>query len=178
MTDRETARTVPVTSDAIAADNRSRAATAADITELTRLRSVMLSSLGQDPGGEGAPWRKQAAVWFSERLARPEEWALRVVGPPGGPLDACGAAWLIEQLPGPAAPDGRRGYIGFMCTRPGARRRGHGSSIFNSLVEWLATRGVARLELHAAPDGLDMYRRAGFNEDQYLAMYRMGSPPE
>ena len=25
------------------------------------------------PGGEGAPWRKQAATWFSERLARPED---------------------------------------------------------------------------------------------------------
>lgn len=81
----------------------------------------MLSSLGQDPGGEGAPWRKQAATWFSERLARPDEWAFQVIGPPGGPLTACGAAWLTEHLPGPAIPDGRRGYIGFMCTRPGAR---------------------------------------------------------
>jgi GNAT superfamily N-acetyltransferase len=167
-----------LTRDGVAAGNQPRAATAADITELVDLRAVMLFSLGQDPGSAGAPWRKQSVTWFSERLARPEDWAFRVIGPVGGPLAACGAAWLIEQLPGPAAPDGRRGYIGFMCTRPGARRRGHGSEIFGSLIEWLSTRGVARLELHASPDGLEMYRRAGFSEDPYLAMYRMSSPPK
>jgi GNAT superfamily N-acetyltransferase len=148
---------------------------------------VMLSGLGQDPGGEDAPWRKQAASWFSERLTRPEDWAFRVIGPPGGPLAACGAAWLTEHLPGPSTPDGRRGYIGFMCTRPAARRRGrghghghghgHGSKILGILIDWLTTRGVARLELHASPDGLEMYRTAGFSEDPYLAMYRMGSRP-
>jgi hypothetical protein len=45
----------------------------------------MLSSLGQDPGCEGAPWRKRAATWFSERPAQPEDWAFRLIGPPGGP---------------------------------------------------------------------------------------------
>jgi GNAT superfamily N-acetyltransferase len=164
-----------VTGGSITAGNEPRAAAAVDITELVRLRAVMLSSLGQDPGGEGAPWRKQAATWFSERLARPDEWAFQVIGPPGGPLTACGAAWLTEHLPGPAIPDGRRGYIGFMCTRPGARRRGHGSGILGSFIEWLTVRGVARLELHASPAGLEMYRRAGFTEDPYLAMYRMSN---
>jgi GNAT superfamily N-acetyltransferase len=168
----------PLTTDGIPAGSQPRAATAADIPELVHLRALMLSSLGQDPGSESAPWRKQSTAWFSERLARPEAWAFRVIGPSGGPLAACGAAWLIEQLPGPASPDGRRGYIGFMCTRPGARRHGHGSEIFGSLIEWLSTRGVARLELHASPDGLEIYRRAGFSEDPYLAMYRMSSQPK
>jgi hypothetical protein len=75
----------PVTSDGIAAGNQPRAATAADITELVHLRAVMLSSLGQDPGWEGAPRRKRAATWFSERPAQPEDWAFRLIGPPGGP---------------------------------------------------------------------------------------------
>ena len=135
------------------AGNEPRAAAAADITELVHLRAVMLSSLGQNPGGEGAPWRKQAAVWFSERLARPDEWAVQVIGPRGLPLAACGAAWLTEHLPGPASPDGRRGYIGFMCTRSSARRRSHSSRILGSLIEWLTALGVARLELHASPAG-------------------------
>lgn len=154
-----------------------RAATAADVPELVELRAVMLASLGQDPGREGAPWRRQAVTWFAERLARPEDWAFRVVGPPGGTLAACGAAWLTEHLPGPTTPDGRRGYVGFMCTRPDARRHGHGGTIFSSLLDWLATRGVGRLELHASPDGLALYRRAGFAEDPYLAMYRTVGPP-
>jgi GNAT superfamily N-acetyltransferase len=62
-----------------------------------------------------------------------------------------------------------------MCTRPGARRHGHGSRILGSLIEWLTVRGVARLELHASPAGLEMYRRAGFTEDPCLAMYRMSN---
>jgi hypothetical protein len=61
---------------------------------------------------------------------------------------------------------------------PRRPHRGHGSEIFGSLIEWLSTRGVARLELHASPDGLEMHRRAGFSEDPYLAMYRMSSPPK
>lgn len=168
---------VPVTSDGMVADDQPRAAVADDVSELVDLRAVMLSSLGQDPGGEDSPWRKHAVAWFGDRLARPQDWAIRVVGPPGGPLAACGAAWLTEHLPGPATPDGRRGYIGFMCTRPAARYRGHGSNILRSLIAWLATRGVARLELHASQDGLDIYRRAGFSDDAYLAMYRLNLPP-
>jgi GNAT superfamily N-acetyltransferase len=165
-----------VTSDSTAERNQPRAAASSDVTELVNLRAVMLSSLGQNPGGQDSPWRTQATTWFSERLARPQDWAFHVIGPPAGPLAACGAAWLTEHLPGPTAPDGRRGYIAFMCTRPTERRRGHGSKILGSLVEWLTTRGVTRLELHASPDGLELYRRAGFSEDPYLAMYRLNSP--
>jgi hypothetical protein len=65
-----------------------------------------------------------------------------------------------------------------MCTRPGVRHRGHGSKILSSLIEWLTTHSVARLELHASPGGLEMYRRADFSEDPYLAMYRMSRPPK
>jgi NAD(P)-dependent dehydrogenase (short-subunit alcohol dehydrogenase family) len=54
------------------------------------------------------------------------------------------------DLPGPTTPDGRRGYIGFMCTRPRARRRGHGGEVLGSLIEWLTTRGVARRRRRAA----------------------------
>lgn len=152
-------------------ERQPRVATTADIRELVELRAVMLASLGQDAGGADAPWRGHAATWFGERLARQADWTFQVVGPPGGTLAACGAAWLTEHLPGPSAPDGRRGYIAFMCTRPEARRQGHGRAILERLIEWTAARGVARLELHASPDGLELYRRAGFREDPYLAMH-------
>lgn len=178
MTDSEPSRPEPARTDGMLARGVPRGATAADIPELVDLRAVMLSGLGQDPGAEAAPWREQAVTWLNERLARPDEWAIRVVGPPGGPLAACGAAWLTEHLPGPATPDGRRGYIGFMCTRPDARRRGHASTILASLIDWLTTRGVGRFELHASPDGRALYRRAGFGEDAYVAMYRCLAPRE
>jgi GNAT superfamily N-acetyltransferase len=148
-----------------------RAAVTADIPELVNLRAVMLTSLGQDAGAEDAPWRQHAATWFGERLARPDDWTFQVVGPQGGTLAACGAAWLTEHVPGPSAPDGRRGYLAFMCTRPEARRRGHGRAILARLIDWTTARGVARLELHASPDGLEMYRRAGFRDGPYLAMH-------
>jgi GNAT superfamily N-acetyltransferase len=149
-----------------------RPAVDADIPELIRLRAVMFTSLGRDPGPEDAPWRRVAAGWFRERLARPEEWAFRVVGPEGGDLLACGAGWLTEHVPGPRAPTGQRGYIGLMCTEPKARRQGHARRILSELIEWFTPRGVTRLELRASPAGQSLYRCAGFVPDEGVAMYR------
>jgi GNAT superfamily N-acetyltransferase len=149
-----------------------RPAAPADIPELIRLRVVMLTSLGRDPGPEDAAWRSIAAGWFRERLARPEEWAFRVVGPEGGPLQACGAGWLTEHVPGPRAPTGQRGYIGLMCTEPDARRQGHARRVLAELIDWFTPRGVTRLELQASPAGQALYRSAGFVEDEGSAMYR------
>ena len=150
----------------------SRPAGHADIPELVRLRAVMMTSLGRDPGPDDASWRPAAAVWFRQRLARPEEWAFRVVGPEGGALRACGAAWLTEHLPGPRAPSGQRGYIGFMCTEPESRRQGHARRILLDLLDWLSSRDVNRLELHATTQAYPLYRSVGFLDDDYVAMYR------
>jgi ribosomal protein S18 acetylase RimI-like enzyme len=149
-----------------------RPAVPTDIPELIRLRVVMLTSLGRDPGPEDAAWRPVAAEWFQQRLARPEDWVFRVVGPEGGVLQACGAGWLTEHLPGPRAPLGLRGHIGFICTDVDARRQGHARRILSELIEWFTPRGVARLELRASADGQALYRSAGFVVDDGAAMYR------
>jgi hypothetical protein len=83
-----------------------RAAGPADVAELVRLRAVMLAGLGRDPGPAVGGWRPAAADWFRQRLERPSEWAFRVVAGDGGRVQACGAAWLTEHLPGPRAPHG------------------------------------------------------------------------
>jgi len=132
----------------------------------------MLISLGRDADPENVSWHPAAQAWFRQRLTRPEEWAFRVVGPEDGALQACGAAWLTEHLPGPRAPSGQRGYIGFMCTEPEFRRQGHARRILDDLVDWLCLHDVNRLELRASPEAHALYRSAGFVDDDGVAMYR------
>lgn len=149
-----------------------RAAGPDDVAELVRLRAVMLADLGRDPGPAVGGWRPVAAQWFRERLDRPQEWAFRVVAADGGHLRACGAAWLTEHLPGPRAPRGYRGYIGFMCTEPAARGQGCARRILRDLLGWLERQDVTRIELHASPAGHSLYRSEGFADDAAVPMYR------
>jgi len=149
-----------------------RLAEAADIRQLIELRADMLRSLGQDPGQDSAAWRSAAFDWFGERLLRPECRLLVIGAPAGAQLVACGAAWLIDRVPNPTSPHGRRGYIDLMYTVSAARGRGYGRRIAEDLVAWLSRQAVRRVELHASPDGERLYRWMGFAHDPNRAMFR------
>ena len=99
--------------------------------------------------------------------------ARQYCGAAGGVALCQVAVTLTWAAPAGHALIGRALYLPADCCR-----HGHGSEIFGRLIEWLSTRGVTRLELHASPDGLEMYRRTGFSEDPYVAMYRMSSRPK
>jgi hypothetical protein len=81
---------------------------------------------------------------------------------PGGPLLATGMDSVTYHLPGPQWPDGRRGYIDGMVTDITARGRGHARTILGGLVAWLEESGIHFIQLHASPDGISVYKSAGF----------------
>jgi GNAT superfamily N-acetyltransferase len=141
-----------------------RPARADEAGEVTRLAELMYRSLGLtlDEDGWGR-WRASAMGAVSARLG--VDLVVVVAEDPGVPgrLVACGAGSVSERLPGPAG-DARVGYIQWMSTEPGFRRRGLGRAVLRALLEWYASEGIDNVELHASPDGAPLYRSEGFWE--------------
>ena len=138
-----------------------RRAVVADAADLTRLRGLMLASMGRDVDAPG--WVEASEAAFARRLAEPDRFAAWVVEVDGRAVSS-GAGWLEEHLPAPGTWDGRRGHIASMSTEPAHQRQGHGRAIFTALMDWFASLGVPRVDLRATPDGRPLYEAFGFRE--------------
>jgi predicted acetyltransferase len=72
----------------------------------------------------------------------------------------------------PSNPAGLVGYVQWVATDAGFRRRGLCGRVMTSLLSWYDDRGVGVVELHATPDGEPVYRRLGFGENGGVALRR------
>ena len=68
---------------------------------------------------------------------------------------------------------GALGIVGNMIVDGGHRRRGIGSAILTSVIEFLADRGATRMELYATSEGRPLYARHGFEPMGASTMVRM-----
>jgi GNAT superfamily N-acetyltransferase len=137
---------------------------------------MMYESMGLDASGED--WRENAAKLMAERLGGDEAVVFVVDDPDGaGALAACGAAAVIQRLPGPTTPSGRWGYVQWMSTEPRYRRRGLARAIVAAIIGWLEARGIHNVELHATPEGEPLYRSFGFSDPASPELRRIGRPP-
>jgi GNAT superfamily N-acetyltransferase len=68
---------------------------------------------------------------------------------------------------------GALGFVGNMIVDGGHRRRGIGSAILASVIEFLGGRGATRLELYATPEGRPLYAAHGFAQIGPSTMARM-----
>lgn len=147
-----------------------RQAVVADAEELTRLREVMISSLGPvlDYG-----WREPCIAAFRTALADPDgPLQAFVIDAPDQPgmLTACSVGVIQQRLPSPANWHGSTGYILSVATDPRFRRRGHARAAVVATLDWLRSRGVPRVDLHASEQGVQLYRDLGFHEPRGLAL--------
>lgn len=155
-----------------------RPATPDDIGEVLRLAAIMYRSMGQAPG---ADWERGATRAMTERLGG-ETMAIFVTdAPEPGRLASCVAGTLGERLPGPLSPERNlTGYVQWMCTDPGYRRRGLARGVLSALLEWFWSRGVTMVELHATVDGEPLYASLGFrapSTPQMRLPLLSGEPP-
>jgi GNAT superfamily N-acetyltransferase len=135
-----------------------------DADEVARLAEMMYRALPLHLDEEvWERWRSSAVHTVQTRLG--PDLAVIVAEDPAVPghLLACGAGVISPRLPGPAG-DARAGYIQWMSTEPGSRRRGLGRAVLRALLEWFESEGVDNVELHASPDGEQLYRSEGFWE--------------
>jgi GNAT superfamily N-acetyltransferase len=151
-----------------------RSARPDDAADVIRLASIMYESMGLDPSEPA--WRDQAERMIRER-AGSENFAV-FVAEDDGRVVACGGVTLATRFPGPAAPNGRFAYIQWMVTDPEHRRRGHARAIFEAILDWIRARDVYVVELHATPEGQDLYRAYGFDNPRFPQLRsRVGSQP-
>lgn len=137
-----------------------RHATRDDVGEVVRLARLMYEEMGLDAADER--WQLVARRSVERRLG--QDVAVVVVDDPTavGRLAACGAASIATRLPGPSNPEARFGYIQWMSTEVRWRRQGMARAVTHALLEWLRDSGVRSVELHATPDGDELYRSLGF----------------
>jgi len=152
-----------------------RRASAADASELSRLREVMFSSLGPTP--DRAAWWNAAVAALEEALADPDgEIQAFVVDAPEpdvpGELASCAVGIVERRLPSPHNPIGMSGYVLSVATDPRHRRKGYARAVMQATLEWFESRGIQRVELHASPDAEALYRDMGFHEPHGLALTR------
>lgn len=142
-----------------------RQAGVADAEELTRLREVMISSVfGPIPDPS---WQRPCIEAFRAALADPDGPLQGfVVDAPDEPgvLAACSVGVLERRLPSPSNPNGMHGYILNVATDARYRRQGHARAVVVATLDWLRSRGIARVDLHASTEGEPLYRRLGFHE--------------
>lgn len=136
-----------------------RRATAGDLDALVELRASMLVALNPiDAFEEG--WREAFAQWASARLAD-EQFAMFVAADASGQVLAGAQGELIEGQPGPTV-NRRRVLITNVSTLPPARGRGLATRCMDAVLDWARTRGATSAILNAAPMGVGIYARAGF----------------
>lgn len=134
-----------------------RLATVEDAEALTRLRGFMHTSMGDATTPE---WEQLCTAAFRRRIAT-ESFRAYLVEVDGRAV-ASGAGWLEEHLPSPYLLSGLRGHIASMSTDPEHRRQGHARLVFQALMDWFASLGIARVDLRATEDGRVLYEQFGF----------------
>jgi GNAT superfamily N-acetyltransferase len=152
-----------------------RRATPDDAVELTRLREIMLATIG--PITDRSWWDPCVAA-FRERLADPHgEVQAFVVDAPDQPgvLAASSIGVVHYRLPGPQILDGRAGYLMSVATDPRYRRRGYGRAAVEATLDWFMRCGIDRVDLHASEEGDPLYRQLGFHPPHGVAMTRWAS---
>lgn len=135
-----------------------RAATAADVDELLRLRELMFTEMGVP--ADGAVWRRECRAFLREAMAAGT--CVSFVADAGGRLVASGSGVVVRRLPGPETPTGTYGYVQSMVTERDWRGRGLARGIVVALLGWFRERGIAKVDLHATAEGEPIYRDLGF----------------
>jgi GNAT superfamily N-acetyltransferase len=147
-----------------------RRAGAEDAGELTRLRVVMFAAMGADLSLLDEAWQTATADHFRKRLAEVDRFAAFVVDAAPGRLAATAVGWLDRHLPSGTNLSGDMGYIANMSTAPEWRGRGCGRATLTALLDWMRSRGVQRVDLHATASGEPLYRSVGFTPPSQAAL--------
>ena len=139
-----------------------RPARSTDAPELVRLRALMFESMGLDTSE--ASWRSKCEAHLVANLNDGDLIGAVVDVPDGSGLAASGLAEVSRRIPSPGNPGGAYAYVSSFSTDPQWRRRGMAHAVMDLILGRLKELGVARVELHATPDGAELYRSFGFTE--------------
>lgn len=146
-----------------------RPATADDIPDLVRLRRTMFESMGYDDPAQLAAADEAAAAYFATAIPTGAFYgwlAFTVTGQTVG----SGGAVIDRHPPGPNNLSGQSGYIMNVSTLPSYRRQGIARRMMQTILHWLAERGIQHVTLHATETGRPLYEQMGFVESNEMRL--------
>lgn len=144
-----------------------RAATAEDIPHLVRLRRLMFESMGYQDAAQLDAGDRAAQAYFEQALPGGTFWGW-VACTPGGEVVGSGGAVIDQRPPGPWNLSGQTGYIMNVVTEPAYRRQGIARRIMQTILDWLAARGIKGVSLHASDMGRPLYQQLGFTDTNLM----------
>lgn len=151
-------------------DYRIRQAVIDDAPIIAHQRSAMFRDMGELSGDDIARLENAAFIYIRQMMAerRYLGWLVErtgeVVAGAGHGEVVAGAGMIISQLlPRPGAIEG--GAQALICNvycEPEHRRRGLARVLITAMLEWCKRERMAKVVLHASPDGRPLYERLGF----------------
>jgi ribosomal protein S18 acetylase RimI-like enzyme len=122
-------------------------------------------------------WALDSTSLVAERLGK--DLIGMVIDAPEGGLACCGLVNIAPRLPRPGAHSHQMGYVQWVSTAPQHQRKGYARLVMDALLSETDKRGIEVIELHASPQGVDLYRDLGFFvKDDNIAMTSVrGRPP-
>lgn len=149
-----------------------RAARESDAAEIVHLGALMYKSVGQRPT---PAWAVESTELVKHRLGM--DLIGMVVDAPEGGLACCGLVNVVPRLPRPGAASHYIGYVQWVSTAPQHQRKGYARKVMEALLRETDARGIEVIELHASPQGRDLYEEMGFFiKSDNVAMTLLRSP--
>ena len=138
-----------------------RQAGLADLDDLVRLRRLMFESMGVDNAAELDAADDAVRNYLCSAIPAGTFYGwLAVTGQ--GQAVGSGGIVIDTHPPGPGNLSGRVGYIMNIVTVPSYRRRGIARRMMQTILQWLADRGIERVSLHASDMGRPLSESMGF----------------
>lgn len=140
---------------------RIRRAMVEDAPVIARHRAAMFRDMGEVNGNEVARIETASFVYTRQMMA--ERRYLGWVVERQGAIVAGGGLIISQLLPRPGALDGgAQALIVNVYCEPGHRRRGLARALMTAMIDWCKRKRIAKVVLHASPDGLPLYESLGF----------------
>ena len=140
-----------------------RRATAADVELLTELRMEMRRERETVPLTIPEAFFETAVREFFARTVADGSF-VSFLAFCDGEAAACSGLSIQDLPPSYSEPNGRRGYITNMYTRPQWRGLGLATRLVEEIVRTCRERGCDSVDLNASPAGRAVYLKAGFEE--------------
>ncbi len=138
-----------------------RQASPQDAAALGTLRRALFQDLGQTPSQDGwAAFEGVSGASFESGME--QGWCLAWLAEAEGRAVGSAALLVFPRLPSPQSQALVEGYLLNVYTLPAWRRRGVATALVAAALAKGRELGLARVRLHATPDGRRVYASAGF----------------
>jgi GNAT superfamily N-acetyltransferase len=145
-----------------------RRAGSADAAVIARQRAAMFRDMGELPEAQSEPL-VAASEDLLKQLIATEEYVGWLASPAGRPEEIVGGAGvqirtlLPRPMPGRGTiRTGPEAIILNVYTERAWRRCGVARSLMDQIIQWVRSRRIGRLVLHASPEGRPLYVHLGF----------------